>query len=153
MSEHRGLEVQLVFFLEGAFVGVYGNWLISFFEKISFTLEYSYLVLQLLCISLAMLAFVYFFWYTISSEFQDFEEWTPGAIALGHTILLWIPLLIELGLNPGLQSFSNYIKFNLFMTIGVSLWVAIYAADAVRHRILRKKARPRQKSKTKTQKQ
>jgi hypothetical protein len=113
-------------FLLGALVGIYGNWLISFFERLHFNLPFDWVFFTLL--GLAIAAFVTFSTYIIAA-FRD--SWHPNVLAGSHIHLTFFCFLFQASFISGEPPITENM---VFWVIGTAIFSTIVPIEWVTFR-------------------
>jgi hypothetical protein len=112
-------ESNVALFILGAFVGIYGNWLVSFFDKLQFSRIYDFNFFALFFLSIGV--FVSFSLYLITA-FRN--VWNPS-IWIGVTVFLTFICL----LFPGAIPSNQLIGATVFWMFGVAILFSILAIE------------------------
>lgn len=126
---------------EGIVIGIYGNWLISFVDKISFTKELvigqtNYWLYQPTCIVFSFVCLLLLVGIGVLKE-DLLSRGLIAILAVGHVVGNWAAFYVE-----G-YSFSN----TFFLFIGIFLFLLIYMSELVRLREVDRRKALRAKTK------
>jgi hypothetical protein len=114
-------------FLLGALVGIYGNWLISFFERLDFNPVYDWVFFVLL--GLAVGSFVTFSTYLISA-FRG--KWRPSLFAGAHVSLTMVSFIFQSIFS--LQHKYSLFENGVFWIIGTAIFFSIVPIEWISFR-------------------
>jgi len=108
---------------EGILIGIYGNWLVSFIDKITFTKSLDFFGISLwlyqpLCILFSFACLILLVGLGIFRR-KELTPYNVMIIAIGHFIGLWASLYVE--------GFTFHNLF--FLSIGGILFFLIYASE------------------------
>lgn len=138
MSEERVIErfERELLFVVGVMIGIYGNWLISYFDKLSFILvdgKIIFFIFQVIGFASVLCFFILFFthWRNLYGVFWIFH---------------FVGLLLSAYCEIKLQS-TYFVRFFYFMAIGIVFWILIGFFEVARRdpRILKDVIRRRSK--------
>jgi hypothetical protein len=126
---------------EGIVIGIYGNWLISFVDKISFTKvlvigETQYWLYQPICIGFSFVCLLLLVGIGVLKE-QLLTHGLVVMLAFGHLTANWATFYVE-----G-YTFSN----SFFLAIGALLFSLIYVSELVRSREVNRREAQKPKAK------
>jgi len=125
---HKNIE-----FLELIFAAVYGTWLVSFLDRISFSASGLYLMAQIILIIVAFISFIAFFLISIL-ELKHLSFYVLYSIAITHGLCICITGFIETLAYPQLQ-----IKLLLSMMLGLLIFSLIFSCEFYRTTIARRR--------------
>ncbi|XHH09905.1 MAG: hypothetical protein ACFCUE_04560 [Candidatus Bathyarchaeia archaeon] len=104
-------------FLLGALVGIYGNWLIAFFEKLKFPTEANTLFWGLIVLSILWLIF-FFTYFIIAFKYV----WSPYIVASLHILFTFFIFIFQ---SSSLDNLAFlFLGVLIFLSIIVTNWVS-----------------------------
>jgi len=123
--------------LELVLIAVYGTWLVSFYDKISFSSSGFYLIAQIILLVIAFVSFITFFFVSmLRPKHPGFI--TLYAIAGAHCLGIAATGIIEIIIITGAQL---QIKLLLFMILGLLIFCLIFGCEVMRTTVARSLAR------------
>lgn len=131
MAEHRQDMLNRMNLFEALVIGIYGNWLISFVDKISFlkfpislnVFSWGY---QIVCVALSFATLLILFAYSIFAP-NAVTRWFGPLLGFGHIV----------GNYGALYAEEFTMPLIVFFSIGVALFLVIYIIELRRIRLTR----------------
>jgi len=114
---------ELLLFLEGMLIGLYGNWLISYIDKIALSSVLYMAMVQFILIAVSVFSFVGFFMFSIMEPLRIIQAKVAGFI---HLLFIYLAYAIK---ESTLMMWWNFV-------LGVGLFAMIYMID-VRRNLMR----------------
>jgi predicted neutral ceramidase superfamily lipid hydrolase len=115
---------ELLLFLEGVLIGLYGNWLISYIDKIELSNVLYTAMLQFVLIVISVFTFVGFCMFSIMQPHRIFAAKVTGSI---HLLFIYSAYAINM-------QFSFLMWWNF--VLGVGIFAFIYMID-IRRNLMR----------------
>ena len=126
--EDRNRERLILF--EGILIGIYGNWLVSLLDRITFTkvlvvLGVALWFYQLFCVIISFTCLILMFAYRLFMTKKTLKSWDFAIFASGHLLCAFFALYIEM-LNTSVSMLLHNV---LFFIIGALLFFLIYICE------------------------
>lgn len=116
-----------IFFVKGVFFGLYGNWIISFIEKIPFSDQSFFAQIQLILILLSLAILLYYVIYSLEPTLINLKN--SALSILGHYISLFTTIWIGLINTDIVTVFPKPYSFIAFLLIGIFILMILAGLD------------------------